>query len=117
VPASQIKNIEVADAEKLETEHQPFPPPVPELACIAHKFLDRPATLRPPASLREALRARRSDKGGEFVSDADSGSGILRLRRTIPLLFGEKILKTVCFNELILNQALKLTRSVCLRAF
>ena len=40
------------------------------LACIAHKFLDQPATLRPPASLREALRARRSDAGGEFVSDA-----------------------------------------------
>ncbi|MBV8223677.1 MAG: hypothetical protein JO232_00635 [Verrucomicrobia bacterium] len=35
--------------------------------------------LRPP-SLREALRARRSDAGGEFVSDAGSGSGILRLR-------------------------------------
>ena len=68
------------------------------LACIAHKFLDRPATLRPPASLREALRARRSDAGGEFVSDAGSGSGILRLRRTIPLLFGEKILKAVCFS-------------------
>jgi hypothetical protein len=34
----------------------------------------------------------------EFVSDAGSGSGILRLCRTIPLLFGEKILKTVCFN-------------------
>jgi hypothetical protein len=59
----------------------------PTLACIAHKFLDQPATLRPPATLREALRARRSDAGGEFVSDASSGSGILRLRRTIPLLF------------------------------
>ena len=38
------------------------------------------------------------------------GSGILRLRRTFPPLFGEKILKTVC-------QALKLTRNACLRAF
>jgi hypothetical protein len=28
----------------------------------------------------------------EFVSDAGSGRGILRLRRTIPLLFREKIL-------------------------
>jgi hypothetical protein len=35
----------------------------------------------------------------EFVSDAGSGSGILRLGRTIPLLFGEKIFKTVCFNS------------------
>jgi hypothetical protein len=32
------------------------------------------------------------------VSDAGSGSGILRLRLTIPLLFGEKILKTGCCN-------------------
>ena len=48
------------------------------LACIAHKFLDQPATLRPPASLREALRARRSDADGEFVNDAASGSPELR---------------------------------------
>jgi hypothetical protein len=57
----------------------------------------------------------RSQIFSEFVRDAGSGSGILRLRRAIPLLFGEKILKTVCFN--FSNQALKLTRSVCLRAF
>ena len=31
----------------------------------------------------------------------------------LPLLFGEKNLKTVCFNEFILTRALKLTRSVC----
>jgi hypothetical protein len=33
-----------------------------------------------------------------FVSNAGSGSGIVRLRRKIPLLFGEKSLKTVCFR-------------------
>ena len=31
--------------------------------------------------------------------------------------FGEKSLKTVCFDSFILKQALKQTRSVCLRAF
>jgi len=41
-------------------------------------ILDQPATLRPPASLREALRARRSDVDGEFVNDAASGSPELR---------------------------------------
>jgi hypothetical protein len=32
------------------------------------------------------------------------GSGTLRLRWKIPLLFGEKILKTVCFDLLILRK-------------
>jgi hypothetical protein len=49
--------------------------------------------------------------------NAGSGSGILRLRRKIPLLFGEKSLKTACFDSFILKQALKRTRSVRLRAF
>ena len=35
------------------------------------------------------------------MSDAGSGSGILRLRQTILLLFGKKNLKTVCFESLI----------------
>jgi len=39
-----------------------------------------------------------------------SGSGALRLRRKIPLLFGEKNLTTVCFDSFILKQALKQTR-------
>jgi hypothetical protein len=34
-----------------------------------------------------------------------------------PLLFGEKNLKTVCFDSFILKHALKQTRRVCLRAF
>ena len=38
-------------------------------------------------------------------------------RRKIPLLFGEKSLKTVCFDSFIIKRALKQTRSVCLRAF
>jgi hypothetical protein len=46
-----------------------------------------------------------------------SGSGILRVCRKVPLLFGEESLKTVCFDSFILKQALKQTRSVCLRAF
>jgi hypothetical protein len=37
------------------------------------------------------------------VSDAGCGSGTLRLRRKIPLLFGEESLKTVCFDSLILS--------------
>jgi hypothetical protein len=36
------------------------------------------------------------------VSDAGSGSGTLRLRRKIPLLFGQKSSKTVCFGSFIL---------------
>jgi hypothetical protein len=52
-----------------------------------------------------------------FVSDAGSGSGILRLRRKILLLVGQKTLKTVCLDLFILKQALQRTRSVCLRAF
>jgi hypothetical protein len=51
------------------------------------------------------------------VSDAGCGSGTLRLRRKIPLLLGEKSLKTVCFDSFILKHALKQTRRVCLRAF
>ena len=35
----------------------------------------------------------------------------------IPLLFGEKSFETVCSDSFILKQALKQTRSVCLRAF
>src|ERR1700736_2138204 len=52
-----------------------------------------------------------------FVTNAGSGSRILRLRRKIPLLFGEKSFETVCFDSFILKQALKQTRSVCLRLF
>jgi len=37
------------------------------------------------------------------VSDAGSGSGILRLRRKIPLLFEEKSFETVCFESFILK--------------
>jgi hypothetical protein len=44
-------------------------------------------------------------------------SGSDSLRRTILLLFGEKSLKIVCIGSFILKQALKQTRSVCLRAF
>jgi hypothetical protein len=51
------------------------------------------------------------------VSDAGSGSRILRLRRTILLLFEEKSLKTDCFESLIAKQALEQARSVCSRAF
>jgi hypothetical protein len=38
-------------------------------------------------------------------------------RRKIPLLFGEKSLETVCLDSIILKQALKQMRRVCLRAF
>jgi hypothetical protein len=46
------------------------------------------------------------------MSDAGCGSGTLRLRRKIPLLFGEENLKTVCLDSFILKQ----TASVFLRA-
>jgi hypothetical protein len=36
------------------------------------------------------------------VTNAGSGSRILRLRRKIPLLFGEKSFETVCFDSFIL---------------
>ena len=39
------------------------------------------------------------------MSDAGSGSRILRLRRTILLLFGEKNLKTVCSNKALWHMA------------
>jgi hypothetical protein len=51
------------------------------------------------------------------VRNAGFGSGTLRRRRQIPLLFGEKSLKTVCSDSLILKHARKQTRSVYLRAF
>jgi hypothetical protein len=61
------------------------------LACIAHNSL-------------------------EICERCRLGSRILRLRRKIPLLFGEKGLETVCFDSFILKQALKQTPGVCLRA-
>jgi hypothetical protein len=51
------------------------------------------------------------------VTNAGSGSRILRLCRKIPLLFAEKSFEAACFDHIILKQALKQTRSVCLRAF
>jgi hypothetical protein len=48
------------------------------------------------------------------MSDAGCGSGTLRLRRKISLLFGEKSFETVCSDSLILKPALKRARSVCL---
>jgi hypothetical protein len=51
------------------------------------------------------------------VIDAGCSRGTLRLPRTIPLLFREKSLKTVCFDASIFKKALKQTRSVCFRAF
>ena len=45
---------------------------------------------------------------GEFVRDAGSGSRILRLRRTILLLFGNKNSKILCFDSFVLNRALKI---------
>jgi len=48
------------------------------------------------------------------VSNAGSGSRILRLRRTILLLYEEKSLKAGCLESLIVKQALEQKRSVCL---
>ena len=49
-------------------------------------------------------------------AQAAESSGYARLRRTIPLLFGEKNLKAVCFDSFYFNQALKQAHSACLRA-
>jgi hypothetical protein len=51
------------------------------------------------------------------LSDAGSGSRILRLRRTIPLLFEEKNLKTVWLNSFILNPALEQARQRLFKSF
>jgi hypothetical protein len=82
-------------------------------ACIAHNAAQpQPKTRRQirrrawfvatrchhKAKVKLGPSLHRSQIFREFVSDAGSGSGILRLCRTIPLLFGEKNLNTVCFN-------------------
>jgi hypothetical protein len=51
------------------------------------------------------------------VIDAGSGSGILRLRRKIPLLFFGIKVQTGYLDFCLSRTALKVTRSVCLRAF
>jgi hypothetical protein len=52
------------------------------------------------------------------LSDAGCGSRIIRLRRTILLLFfGEKEFETVCFGSFILKLALKWAWSAYLKAF
>ena len=55
--------------------------------------------------------------GQTSVINSGSGSGIPGWRRKIPLLSGEKSLKTGCYDLFIFKLALKWTRSVCLRAF
>jgi hypothetical protein len=53
----------------------------------------------------------------KFVINPGSGSGTLRLRRTVPLLFEAEKFKNSLFQFIYLkNQALKRTRSGCLRA-
>ncbi len=76
----------------------------------------RDDVMEPIAFLMKHDNARpiRSKLFGDW--DAGCGSGTRRLRRKIPLLFGKESLKTVCFDSFILKQALKQTRSVCLRA-
>jgi hypothetical protein len=58
-----------------------------------------------PPSLFELRRVRKAGKGRAKAK-----------RRRIPPLFGDESLKTVCFDSFILKNALKQTRSVCLRA-
>jgi hypothetical protein len=62
--------------------------------------------LQPKTIYRLVLAEHRSAPYGE-----------LEPRRKISLLIEDKSLKTVCFDSLISNQALKQTRSICLRAF
>jgi hypothetical protein len=59
-----------------------------------------------PPPLFELRRVRKAGKGRAIAK-----------RRRIPLLFGQKNLKTVCSDSFILDQALKQSRSACLRAF
>ena len=51
-----------------------------------------------PPIIGEDSSLHRSQIFREFLSDAGSGSGILRLGRRIPLLSGEKNLKAACLN-------------------
>jgi hypothetical protein len=51
------------------------------------------------------------------VSDAGCGSGILRIRPENSAAFWREEFEAVCFDSFVLEQALKLARSVCLRAF
>jgi hypothetical protein len=46
------------------------------------------------------------------VNNAGSGSRILRLRRKIPLLFGEKSFETVCFDSFIFRNRLLNRRAI-----
>jgi hypothetical protein len=55
--------------------------------------------------------------GNKFVINPGSGSGTLRLRRIIPLLLEAEKFENSLFQFIYLKkQALKWTRSVCLRA-
>jgi hypothetical protein len=51
------------------------------------------------------------------LSDAGYGSRILRLRRTIPLLFEKKNFKTVCLNSFTLNPVLEQARQRLFKNF
>jgi hypothetical protein len=56
--------------------------------------------------------------GNKFVINPGSGRRTLRLRQIIPLLLeAEKFEKQFVLIQLFKKQALKWTRSVCLRAF
>jgi|GEM_PF-2303099 len=57
-----------------------------------------------PPPLFELRRVRKAGK-----------SRAIAKRRRIPLLFEGKSFEQVCFDSVILKQALKQTRSVCLR--
>jgi hypothetical protein len=50
-------------------------------------------------------------------AQAAESSGYARLRRTIPLLFGKKNLKTGCFESLNVKQALEQTNQRLFKSF
>jgi hypothetical protein len=71
--------------------------------AIRSGFQDHLAKPVEPGELLAVVRQLGRSQGHnslEIVSDAGCGSGTLRLSRKIPLLFGEKGLKTVCFDSL-----------------
>jgi hypothetical protein len=68
-------------------------------ACIDHKFLRKPWDW---INVSDQFRLWQRNP---------------RLAPAIPLLSGEKSLKTVCYHLFIFKAALKWTRSVCPRAF
>jgi hypothetical protein len=80
---------------------------VPPIARLPRLMISSsPEASSPKRCLYDRAAAPIQDRRIQLKIILDS-SGTRRLRRKIPLLFGEESLKTVCFDSFILKQALK----------